>query len=342
MVELLAAAAAALLGSLAEALHAKRSRRIAGLAFGPARRPAAWVRVVPLLRPLAAAACAWGFTTLLLLPPRVHEIGALPEERRQHLVLVLDVSPSMRLVDAGPTQQQSRMHRARDVMESFFRRVPLQQYRISVVATYNGAKPVVEDTSDLDVVRNILGDLPMHHAFPSGRTDIFSGLEEAARMAEPWPPDSAIVVLVSDGDTVPAIGMPQLPASVRRLLVVGVGDPLVGRFLDGRQSRQDRSTLRQIAVRLDGVYHDGNARHLPTDVLDYLTTTPGESPFRRLTRRDYALIAVAVGTALLALLPLLLHLLGSRWRPGARPAAPAAEPGTTRLHSPEPAAITPT
>ena len=70
-----------------------------------------------------------------------------------------------------------------------------------------------------------------------------------------------------------------------------------------------------------------------------MTVVPGESGFRKLTRRDYALLALAVGTALLALLPLLLHRFGTRWRPGAVAApAPASPP---RLHSPRPAAITP-
>ncbi len=52
----------------------------------------------------------------------------------------------------------------------------IEQYLISVVACYNGSKPVVVDTKDMEVVRNILNDLPMHHAFPSGKTDLFSGL----------------------------------------------------------------------------------------------------------------------------------------------------------------------
>ena len=323
MVELVAIAIAVLLSALGEFLHQRRTSRVAGLAFGPSRKPRLWARATPLLRVVAFASCAFGFATLLQLEPKVHKVGQIAENELQHLVLVLDVSPSMRLVDAGPSQLQSRMQRARDVMESFFRRVPVEQYRISVVATYNGAKPVVIDTNDLEVVRNILGDLPMHHAFPTGRTDIFAGLTEAAKIAEPWRPKSTIVALVSDGDTVPALGMPRMPASVRRVLVVGVGDPLAGRFLDGRQSRQDRSTLRQVAVRLGGVYHDGNLQHLSSETLEFLTSVSGTSPLEKLTRREYALLALAVGGALLALLPVLLHLLGTAWQPGADAAATA-------------------
>ncbi len=316
MVETLAILGATLLCALGEWLHQRRVQRVAELAFGPSKKPRAFARLWPLLRTAAFAALAFGLVSLLQIEPKVHKTGVLSESELQHLVLVLDVSPSMRLVDAGPSQKQSRMQRASDVMESFFRRVPVEQYRISVVATYNGAKPVVVDTSDLEVVRNILGDLPMHYAFPSGRTDIFAGLAEAAKIAQPWRPKSTVVALVSDGDSVPALGMPKMPPSVRRVLVVGVGDATTGKFLDGHLSRQDRSTLRQVAARLSGVYHDGNLQHLSTETLELLTNTSGESALEKLTRREYALIAIAIGAALLALMPVLLHRAGTAWKPG--------------------------
>lgn len=328
MFEGIVTAAAVLLCACAEWLHTRRCRRTAALAFGPSRRPRGFARAAPFLRVLSCGLLGWGLATLIVLPPKVHKIGKLEDHEIQHLVLALDVSPSMRLVDAGPNQQQSRMKRAKELLESFFSRVSIDQYRLSVVATYNGAKPVVVDTNDLEVVRNILDELPMHHAFQSGQTDIFSGLQEAARIAKPWPPNSTIVALVSDGDTVPATGMPKMPASVRKVLIVGIGDPIAGRFIDGRQSRQDRSTLQQVAVRLSGIYHDGNSKHLSTDTLEQLAGTSGQSRFEKLTRREYALICCAVGASLLALLPLLLHAFGTRWRPGALPVPlpEAAEP----------------
>ncbi len=306
----------------AEALHARRVKRVAALAFGPTRRPAAWAIAAPFLRVSALTALAWGLTTLVLVEPR-RQSGARSETGRdpEHVLLVLDVSPSMRLVDAGPNKDQSRMQRARDLMESFFDRVPIEQYRVSVVAVYNGAKPVVIDTQDFEVVRNILGDLPMHYAFKSGKTQLFDGLEEAARIAHPWNPRSTTLIVLSDGDTVPATGMPKLPPSVRSVLVVGVGDPFVGKFIDGRQSRQDVSTLQQIAARLHGTFHNGNAKHLASSLIAAAAGTDEETAFEKLTRREYALIAIAAGALLLGHLPLLLHLFGTSWRPGASPAA---------------------
>ncbi len=303
----------------AESLHALRIKRLARLAFGPSERPALWVRAVPFLRALGFAAVAWGLSTLLVIEPKKHAGTDAPIVRKadyRHVLMVLDVSPSMRLVDAGPSGIQSRMQRARDLMDSFFRRVPLDQYRISVVAVYNGAKPVVIDTSDIDVVRNILGDLPMHYAFPSGKTKLLDGIEEAAALAKDWNPRSTTLMIVSDGDTVPAQGMPKLPTSIDGVLVVGVGDPVRGKFIDGTQSRQDVSMLRQIATRLGGSFHNGNEKHLPSVLIGDLTQLGGEGAFERLTRREYALIALAVGSAWLALLPLLLHLVGTAWRPG--------------------------
>jgi Ca-activated chloride channel family protein len=313
---MVAALGAAFLIAAAEALHARRCRRLARLAFGPTALPSPWARSAPFLRVAAASALAWGLVTLLLVPPRVHLAETIPDNQRRNLLLVLDVSPSMRLKDAGPERKQSRAKRAAEVMGSLFSRVPIESYLLSVIACYNGAKPVVVGTKDMEVVHNILNDLPMEYAFKSGKTDLFSGLAVAANVARPWRPRSTLLILLSDGDTVPAAGMPRMPASIADVLVVGVGDPRTGSFIEGRQSRQDASTLRQIAVRLGGTYHDGNEKHLSTDLLRQLTLVPRKSPFEQLTRREYALIACGLGASILAFLPLALHHAGTRWRPG--------------------------
>ncbi len=311
-----AAVGAALLAGAAELLHGTRVGRLSRLAFGPTLRPSAWAGAAPALRVAAVAALAWGLATLWLIPPVAHVAEAVPEAERRNLLLVLDVSPSMRLRDAGPGRDLTRARRAADVLGSFFQRVPAGQYLVSVVACYNGSKPVVVGTKDMEVVRNILTDLPMHYAFPAGKTDLFSGLAEAAKVARPWPPGRTLLLMLTDGDTVPATGMPAMPASISDALIVGVGDPLVGTFIDGRQSRQDAPTLRQIAARLGGTYHDGNAKHLATDLLTRLTFLPRKGRLERLTRREYALIACGLGALTLACLPPLLHRFGTRWRPG--------------------------
>lgn len=307
---------AGVLALLAELIHTLRIRRVRHLAFGPGGRPAAWTLLVPLLRAVAAAAIGWGLASLAFdVEPKTHRAGAEGREPDEwkHLVLVLDVSPSMRLEDAGPDKIQSRRERARDVLDSMFGRVAIGSYKISVVATYTGAIPVVEDTTDSEVVRNVLGDLPIHYAFKTGETRLFDGLAAAMEIAKPWPKDSTTIVVASDGDTIPPKGMPKAPPSVSGFLVIGVGDPVKGSFIAGRNSRQDVSALRQMAARLGGYYHDGNQKQVATAVLDAVTAGGGRAEVEALGRREYALIALAIGSALLGLIPVLLQYLGSRW-----------------------------
>ncbi|MEZ5973762.1 MAG: vWA domain-containing protein [Planctomycetota bacterium] len=302
-----------------ELLHQRRIRRIAPLVFDPGPR-GRWTRLTPLLRTLGAAALAWGLCTLWwVVPPRNFGGGKGPAEADiRHLVLVLDVSPSMRLADAGPERSIERRKRGREVLQSIFQRVAMGRYRISVVATYTGAIPVVIDTNDAEVVQNVLDDLPMHYAFKSGETQLFAGLEEAARIAAKWREKSTTIVVLSDGDTLPPTGMPVMPSSVAGALVVGVGDPAQGSFIGGRNSRQDVSGLRQMAVRLGGTYHDGNEKHVPTGVLAAITAGGLNAPISRWGRREYALLAILVGSALLALIPMALARLGTRFQPGRR------------------------
>jgi len=304
---------------IAEWLHSRRTSRLSGLAFGPSRKPRAWVWATPYLRTLAMTALAWGFVSLMLAKPKsFRPEGEVQPGKEQHLMLVLDVSPSMRLQDSGPTKKQSRKERARDLMRSLVDRVPIDQVLVSVVAVYSGAKPVVVDSKDMDVVDGIMGDLPLYQAFESGQTRLLEGLREAAELAKPWNPNSTTLVMFSDGDTVPPQGMPRMPASIGSVLIVGVGDPAQGSFIDGRQSKQDAFTLRQIATRLRGTYHDGNEKHLPTELVSEIVNRGLENQREPWTRREYALLAVGLGGFVLAVLPWLLDCLGTAYMPGVR------------------------
>jgi len=226
-------------------------------------------------------------------------------------MLVLDVSPSMKLQDAGESDGLSRTKRASALIQSLLKRTTDNKLHITLVAVYNGAKPVVQESRDLEVILNFLDDMPLHQVFPTGKTRIFDGLELAAEIAKPWPAESTTLLLVSDGDTVPSTGMPKMPKSIGGVLVLGVGDPTKGSFIDGRQSRQDTGALRQIASRLGGEYHDGNIKHVPTDMLAKLGTLELEDQSLALTLREYALITCGISAFLLAVLPLILILMPS-------------------------------
>ena len=86
------------------------------------------------------------------------------------------------------------------------------------------------------------------------------------------------LVVASDEDTIPPTGMPKLPPSISGALVIGVGDATKGSFINGRNSRQDVSALRQMALRLGGTYHNRNERHVASDVLAAVTTGGERGP----------------------------------------------------------------
>jgi Ca-activated chloride channel family protein len=316
-----AAGVVVLLAVAAELLHFFRVLRAAPLAFGPKRGRLFVAAVAPVFRVLALGAVAWGLAVLLLIPPKSHKEGEIKEGEYRHLVLVLDVSRSMEVEDAGPGGKQKRAQRAADLIASFFERVQAERYKTTVVAVANEAKPVVLDTTDREVIRNILTELPMRHAFKPGETNMFAGLEEAAKVAKPWTPGSAVLMVVTDGDTVPATGMPKMPASIgNNVVMVGVGNPTVGKSLGGHTTRQDVSTLRQVAARLNGTYHDGNEKQLTTELISRVDEKAKPKGADKWTPREYALLCVGAGAGVLALLPAVLTLLGTGWTPGRRPA----------------------
>jgi Ca-activated chloride channel family protein len=314
----LATAALVLVALVAEWLHARRSRRLARLAFGPDERPRLWTRSASWVRIAAIGLLAWGLLTLIRLAPKVHNQNEMADKEMKHLVLVVDVSPSMFLKDAGVDLDISRRERGSQVLDSLLSRIPIRQYLISIIAVYSQAKPVVEDSRDVEVVRHVMEKLPMYHAFKPGKTQLISGLSQAAKMAKSWNPKSTIVILLTDGDTVPAQGMPEMPASVAKVLVVGLGDPHSGKFIDGHQSRQDVATLRQVANRLRGIYHNGNQKHLTSETINYLIQSASSDDVMEFTLREWALLASLVGAAALAVLPLALALFGSPFRGGRR------------------------
>ncbi len=303
--------------AVGELLHRRRCRRIALLAFsGGAPRP--WTAATPLLRIAAATLLAWGLTTLLLNAPG-DLAGTTRDVAAKRLVIALDVSPSMDLVDAGPDGRESRAQRAREVLRSLLARADLAGVRVSIVALYNGARPVVVDTIDPEVVRNVLDDLPLEHAFTPGKTNLYEAISAcgllaqggeagAATKPQAWPSGQARLVVISDGDSVAPTQALRLPPAFAGTLVIGVGDPSRGLSIAGHLSRQEAATLRQLAGRLGGWYHDGNRRQVPSDLLAELF--PARGDHQRAGLGELALAAVAAGAALLALLPVVLALAG--------------------------------
>ena len=101
MTSFIVAISAFAVASVAERLHATRTARAAYLAFGPGGKPAAWTRAAPMLRIAAVTALAWGGTVLAMHDP-VGQTDGPPREASKHLLICLDVSPSMLIDDSGP------------------------------------------------------------------------------------------------------------------------------------------------------------------------------------------------------------------------------------------------
>jgi Ca-activated chloride channel family protein len=316
MVTLLCAVLAMGFLALAEWLHARRVRRVSYLAFGPGGSPRSWTAFAPALRVAAVGTITWGLVTLLGIgAPPLEAFGSGDARSLHHVVIALDVSPSMDLPDAGPKEDQSRSDRARDVIRSVLERLDARRTRTSIIAFYTNAKPVVVDTFDPEVTANVLADLPLEHAFAAGKTDLYSGVREAAKVGKDWRERSATLLIVSDGDTLPSQEIPALPRAYSSVLILGVGSPSRGTFIDGHSSRQDAQSLERLALRLGGRYYNATARHLPSDAVTAAAAALPAEKGEPTDLRWLAVVATGCGSLVLALLPPLLALVGTGHRP---------------------------
>jgi Ca-activated chloride channel family protein len=241
-------------------------------------------------------------------------VGNADATTQRHLVLALDVSPSMYIEDAGPLGKQKRADRAREVLRSVLERLDLRQTLVSIVAFYGEARPVVVDTFDPEVIANVLDDLPLEHAFAVSKTNLYESVNAAADVSKSWRAGSAALVIISDGDTLPPKATPQLPRAYSDLLVLGVGDPYRGEFIDGHVSHQDKTSLEQLALQLHGDYFDVNARHVPSDRLLHVAASMPTKESFEFGRREIAVASLCGGACWLAFAGPLLALAGGAWR----------------------------
>jgi Ca-activated chloride channel family protein len=314
------------LAAAAEWLHARRCARVERLAFGAAG-PRRWTRFVGAIRAASVALLAWSVLVLWSID------GASADSHKakpptHHLVIALDVSPSMYIKDAAGGKK-SRQHRAAEVVMSVLDRLDMASTRVSIVAFYSAARPVVIDTLDLAIVQNVLGELPLGHAFKAGQTDMYSGIAAAAEIGKTWKPRSSTLLVVSDGDTIPEKAPVALPPAFSDVLVVGIGDPIRASPIADRVSRQDSASLKRLAARLRGDYYDANASHLPTRTLRGLKML-GLREERPTPLRTIALWCAGLSAVALAGLTPLLVFAGTRRAAVARTATVTASTVSTR------------
>jgi len=349
MLPILSALAVLLLAALAEWLHVRRIRAVGRLAFGPGGAPHRWTGIVPLLRPLCLSAFTWGLATLMVLklaPPEGDgKSGGSKDATR--LVFVADLSPSMYLPDAGQDGKQTRQVRMREVVEGILQRVS-GNLRFGVIGFYTESMPVVMEARDPELVRNVFNGLPLTYAMPLGQTDLGQAINAALKLVADFPAGSTRLIICTDGDSVNLVPIISRPKSVKEVFVLGFGNPHKGSFIDGHQSRQESDTLRKLATDLMGTYADVNEKHLATTALgDLVVTAPLAQ--RGLTLAEWAVLAMAVGAAIYALIPVALEYFGSDWKVGPSVEAalsrgdvpPASSPSSTSIPLPMPQAARP-
>ncbi len=303
------------IAAFGEWLHGRRSRRLGRLAFGPTGRPRGWTLMVPALRVVCLTGIAWSLCILYTLKPKTFDQNELPAQPKdcRRVVFLLDVSPSMRLKDAGEDGKKERCNRGGEVIDSILERVVSNQCLFSVVAFYTGALPVTVDSRDPEIIRHIIQNLPLDCAFEYGKTDLAQGLTKTFALCKDWPAGSTTVFVITDGDTVPDKGLQRAPSSINRVILVGVGNATSGVFIDGHQSRQDARSLTQVARRISGDYFNGNSHQVPTSLMNDLDKSREKSWLNGASLRELALTVLATAASLLALTPLLLEQFGSNW-----------------------------
>ena len=224
----------------------------------------------------------------------------------------------MEIKDAGEGGGQTRRDRAAALLKSVMERANSDQVKITMACFYSDAKLLVKESTDREIVWNFADRLPLHIAYRPGKTDLVKSLNGAGEFVKDFPRKTTTALVLTDGDTLPDSGLKPMPSSVAETLIVGVGDASRGNFIDGHLSRQDSAALSQLARRLGGHYHDGNIRHVPSEYLRRLTAPDENTDRLQISLRVLAIIVLAVSTALLCLLPLLLDWLGSAWKPPRR------------------------
>lgn len=315
MIPLISALAVLWLVSLAEWLHVRRIRVAARLAFGPAGAARAWARLVPLLRVACLTAFTWGVVTLLMIKVEAPDESHAKERKdaeATRLVFVADLSPSMFLQDAGPDGTQTRQVRMREVVEGILQRVS-GNLRFGVIGFYTDSLPVVMDARDPELVRNVFNGLPLSYGMPIGQTDLGSAVNATLELVKDYPVGSTRMIIFTDGDSVNLVPITPRPKSVKEVLVLGVGNPNKGTFIDGHQSRQEGDTLQRVASALMGTYEDVNTKHLATTALGDLVV-PLALPQTGLTLAQLAVLAMVLGASIFALIPLALEFFGSDWK----------------------------
>jgi Ca-activated chloride channel homolog len=266
-------------------------------------RTSSWARHVPaalLLAALAALCVALARPTVTV---------AAPQEQAT-VVLVVDVSGSMRAEDVTP----SRLEAAREAMRTFVDRVP-KKVRVALVAFSDGPEVVTAPTSD----RKLLS-AGIDYLTPGFGTAIGDALARAVEVVTPpseaggvqqAPPTAdgkplSAILLLSDGAQTRGTLSPSEGASRAErakvpiyTIALGTDEGTIEVFRFGEQRTipvpPDRVTLRQVAEATGGEYYDAPDAERLQSVYERLGSQVGRAD----EEREVSVAFLAGGAALL-------------------------------------------
>ena len=315
---------------VAEILHFMRIRKLGKLVFGPTGKPYIWVWVVPFLRAIAVAMLSLGFGILLVLNPDTKsEINkTLPEDAYHHIVFMVDSSPSMlakdskvKFADKSQPMTVDRRTRARDIVSKLLldSDLPLERIKLSIFPFWFETKKAIIDSVDPEAVINMINHYYLicfeaRDPDKPKKTDLVKCLSETFEYSKRWPNKSTTIFVLSDGETLPDKGLPELPPSVAKVVVIGLGDITKGApILNGQHSKQDQQNLQALANRLRGRYFNGNIRNIPAEDAKNLIERSLDKQGRSWDLKTLAKIMIVTGAILLFIFPWLLNYFGSAW-----------------------------
>jgi Ca-activated chloride channel family protein len=196
-----------------------------------------------------------GLAALLVSLARPNAVVAVPRDQTA-VILVMDVSGSMRATDLRPDRMVAAKQAARAFVEALPPTMQVGLVSFSTTASVNA--PLTRDRAT--VMRAV------DSLVANGGTAIGDGLNLALDQLAQRPADDqeepapALVVLLSDGASTsgrsPALAAARARAEQIKVYTVGVGQRGANPLIDGRQpARLDETTLQAIAAETSGQYY---------------------------------------------------------------------------------------
>jgi len=316
-IPLAAAGLAFLITLFAEWLHSRRVKRLAMLSFGPTGCPRSWTVAAPWIRIICLSGIAWSLAALLLLssasPAADDKDAAHRMSDPEQLVLLIDVSPSMAIKDAGRSGEQTRRERVGDVVSSLLDRMG-RQVRYTVICFYTRSVPIAKMVRDKSIVRNVFSDLPVEITMKPGKTDLGLAVKDTLAFIKDYPKNSVTLLICSDGDIESAPDMVERAESIGNTIILGVGDVKRGTPIDNHISRQDSITLSRLSQQLHGSYLNINTKNIPSSAVADLCDSGTLAAASKIGRTRLYTIWLGLFATVYAFLPVVLEFFGSDWK----------------------------